>query len=142
MIKHQRKELTQMGLHYMQQHGNYQKKQTNKQTNKQQNKRPKTFRKKLSRNMNMFNHISKLLKTQLVKTILGDVMASWIALLNCHNEMNNTKINVSWNITGSALIRTKRKQMVEKKSNFTTCLFLHQSTDWGYCSLATLTIKF
>ena len=62
-----------MGLHYMQQHGNYQK---NKQTNKQQNKQPKTFRKKLSRNMNMFNHISKLLKTQLVKTILGDVMAS------------------------------------------------------------------
>ena len=35
MIKHQRKELTQMGLHYMQQHGNYQK---NKQTNKQQDK--------------------------------------------------------------------------------------------------------
>ena len=37
MIKHQRKELTQMGLHYMQQHGNYQKKQTNKQTNKKTN---------------------------------------------------------------------------------------------------------
>ena len=75
MIKHQRKELTQMGLHYMQQHGNYQKK-TDKQTNKQQNKRPKTFKKKLTRNMNMFNHISKLLETQLVKTVLGDVMAS------------------------------------------------------------------
>ena len=48
-----------MGLHYMQQHGNYQK--TDKQTNKQQNKRPKAVRKKLTRNMNMFNHISKLL---------------------------------------------------------------------------------
>lgn len=59
MIKHQRKELTQMGLHYMQQHGNYQK--TDKQTNKQQDKRPKAVRKKLTRNMNMFNHISKLL---------------------------------------------------------------------------------
>ena len=75
-----------MGLHYMQQHGNYQKKQTNKQTNKQTTKQTtKTFKKKLTRNMNMFNHISKLLETQLLKTVLGDGMASWIALLNCHN---------------------------------------------------------